>query len=176
MGCHVRSGMPVYKVCTEGALPQTCILHRNMLFPLVSNVESEFSSEISGDHVEGQEVDQESTSEDVEYVGPITRSWAKRQKGCPNMVQAASLVYEAVMPAVVNQLLVHLAESGRCLVSHKEVFHWLIQFKATVLPSTRMRVVDSLVLNRLLRIFHSFLDLQGGERLEALTTWSRLFI
>ena len=50
-----------------------------------------------------------------------------------------------------------------------------LQFKATLLLKTRMRVVDSLVFSILLRFVHSFLDLQWGERWEALTTCSKLF-
>ena len=66
------------------ASPKTHIRHRNMLLPLISNnVESEFSSGISGDHVKGQEGDQKSISEDVEFVGPITRSGLRGRKVVP---------------------------------------------------------------------------------------------
>ena len=102
MVCQVRHGMPVYKVCIEWPSPKTCLLHRNMPFPLISDVGSDLNSEISGDHVKGQEVDHENISEDVEYVRPITRGRHKRPKGSPSVVQTGSLVYELMVPTVVN--------------------------------------------------------------------------
>ena len=78
---------------------------------LSSSLENVYGNVIPVDHVEGQEDDCDSVSKDTGYDGPITRSRAKKQRSSQNVTQAASLVYEPVVPAGVNQLPVYLAQS-----------------------------------------------------------------
>ena len=72
---QIKTGVPVYKVWSEGVPPKTCVLHRNMLFPLLSKLESDQSDvEVSVSPVEGQDIEDPVDK----CAGPLKKSRTKK--------------------------------------------------------------------------------------------------
>ena len=94
---QVRPGMPVYKVCAEGGSAKICILHRNMVFPLILGFEGESGIESSGDLVGDPLIGKENigdSSDELENSGPITRSRSKMQTCSKSLLKADALTDE----------------------------------------------------------------------------------
>ena len=71
---QIITGVPVYKVWSEGASPKTRVLHRNMLFPLLSKlVSNPRDVEDFVDPVEGQDM------EDPVEMYVVCRTYDKEQ-------------------------------------------------------------------------------------------------
>ena len=105
---QTRPGLPVYRVQLQGENAKTRVLHRNMLFPLLPNQESEENVETVEDRDENPveaiipETTENETDDDIgddpteeqSYSGPVTRSRAKAQEPVNALVKANLLMEE----------------------------------------------------------------------------------